>query len=441
VNFCPIFARVTGSLGRGWVSVRPCRQSGNVSDQPLNAPRHPTIGRRCFVAWAGYHSGARLPDVDRRVIGAVAAPLPHALRNQTLISAALEAGMGVVLPGQTWRNQLPDGHEKRAGAFKKLRAYRQRSLDIDRRLSGSFAERYAEDDTDDQLAAGATIVTTPGHVLEQEAGDGRQNDLLLARLAAGHFADRGGWAPAPGRSGRREVYATIVVSGSNAANASVIDWLVRAYAPLEGIDGYWIIGVNVNNSGRQVRGFFRLAHELERVTGRPSVTFGVGDPHLALLASGLAATCAGLHGMRFRFPPIELPRSEDPEEDAPGLGVHTYHSAVLGNVGVLGSEGDGVREALFSNRPCSCGFHPADAPPLSWTQKVRHNLAALQSDIAEVALGESRAAEARLLARAEQARRERRFYGLTRLHAGFGSVPDEAQLLRDRREESGQGTD
>jgi hypothetical protein len=384
-----------------------------------------------LIAWPGYRSGLAVGSFDRRVVGAIAKPLAHAQLDPSFVVAALTARMGVVLPAQAWRNQLPRDHPKRAGAFARLKLHRpgvQLAPD-EAPFGAAFAERYAADHLAAELEGGATILTTPGHVLEIEGREGRQNDLLLARLAVTEFADRRAWSPAPGQIGRRELYATLIVQGHHAAVPAVIDWLVSAYAELEGVMGYWIIAVNASQSGRQLAGYARLALRLQRLTERPAAVSCVGDGHLAMLASGVAATCAGLHGMSFRFPPAKLPEDDDEEET--GLGVHTYHRAVMGNAGPLGARGEAIRRALFLNRPCPCGQHPAAETPLGKKQIVAHNSWAVSTDALEFALPEIGAAEMRLATRTRQAKRERAILKMSALRTGFAAVPREASRLRD----------
>ncbi|HEX6602101.1 MAG TPA: hypothetical protein VF030_05615, partial [Solirubrobacterales bacterium] len=325
------------------------------------------------------------------------------------MSQALTAGMGVLLPAQAWRNQLPLDHAKRTGAF--------RLFDINRPglvlepeagpLSADFAERYAADHLEAELGAGATIATTPAHVLDCEGGVGRANDLLLARLSAEEFAARRAAAPGPSRPPYeiRELYATLVVQGSQLVRPGVLDQLMEAYGPLEGVSGYLIIAANCSQSGIQAAAYASLALRLQEATGRPVVTYGLGDAHLALLASGVAATCAGVHGMSFEFPPAEFEDLEDEEraedEDEPGLGIHTYHPAILGNVGRLGVEGEAARLAIFSNRPCRCGHHRHDEPPRKKGEIVRHNAYAVSADARAFATDAIPAAERKLLARAQ----------------------------------------
>jgi hypothetical protein len=396
------------------------------------APRHPRRGQRSLIAWPGYHSGLRVKSFDRRVVGAIAKPLKDARADSGLISDALAAGMGVVLPGETWRNQLPKGHEKRQGAFAQLASHRP-GLQIDpsaKRFRAAFAETLAFDNLEEQLRAGATIATTAAHAHEREGADGRQNDLQLARLTSEEFADGGRSAPAPGQTGRRELYATLIVQGVHVAQPAIVEWLVGAYAQLEGIDGYWIVAANTSKSGKQLSGYLCLALELERLSERPTVMSGVGDPHLAFLASGVAATCAGLYGMNFRFPPDELSAQKKADEEKPRLAVHTYHCGLLGNAGPHGSEGDEIRKALFTNDPCACPHHSHDVPPIGRTQIIAHNSWCVQSDAFDFAAPAVSAAEASLQQRITHAVRRRGFYGLSPLPTGFAAVGVEAARLR-----------
>src|SRR5207248_1897853 len=127
------------------------------------APRHPELGCRSLIAWPGYRSGLPVSAFDRRVVGAIAKPLAQAALDPKFVLDALKAGLGVVLPAQAWRNQLPLKHPKRTGAFVQLRLHRPgvRLMPDDERLHASFAERYAEDHLAAELQALATIATTP----------------------------------------------------------------------------------------------------------------------------------------------------------------------------------------------------------------------------------------------------------------------------------------
>lgn len=409
-----------------------------MATQPDSPLRHPEIARRSLVAWPGYQSGARVEELDRRVIGTIAKPLSHAVHDPTQVSQALAAGMGVLLPAQAWRNQLPLDHAKRTGAFRMLPIHRPGLvLEPDSGpLAADFAERYAADHLEGELGARATIATTPGHVLGREGAAGRDNDLFLARLTAEEFAARRGAAPGPSRPQQetRELYATLVVQGPHLILPGVLDSLVDAYGGLNGVSGYFIVAANCSQTGVQVAAYASLALRLQSATGRAAITYGLGDAHLAVLASGGAATVAGVHGMSFKFPPDEFDdlgeEEQADDEDEPGLGIHTYHSAILGNVGRLGAEGEAARLAIFSNRPCRCGHHHPNQPPQKKGEIVRHNAYAVSADAHVFTRDSVPVAERRLLARAQNAERMRSFLKLSKLKRGFLSVATAAGSLR-----------
>ncbi len=392
--------------------------------------------------WPGYRSGLSIGQLNRAVVGAIAKPLSHAVRDPALVAGALRDEMGVVLPAQAWRNQLPLDHPKRIGTFSALALHRPGLLlaPDDAPFTVAFAEAYAADHVAAELNAGATIATTPGHVLVKECAVGRENDLALARLAAQEFVARRASAPAPEQppTARREIYATIVLQGAHAKVRETIDWLVGEYSALGDVSGYWIIAANCNGSGVQLAGYTRLALRLQAATGRPAVVSCVGDAHLALLASGVAATCAGLHGMSFTYPPAVLPVREDGEEE--GLGIFVYHQAVLGFVGKLGAEGEPARQAIFRNVPCPCGHHPANRPPEGKRQIVAHNSWAVSTDAWELAALAVLPAEEHLARRAQEAKRQRTFLRLSKLKPGFLAVPRAAAELRadEARGEAGE---
>lgn len=414
-----------------------------MASQPRRAPRHPRLESRSLIAWPGYQSGLKIEELDRRIVGAIAKPLSHTVHDSSPVSKALDASMGALLPAQAWRNQLPLDHPKRAGAFGMLNHHRPGLvLDPDAgALRADFAELYAADHLQAELGARATIATTPGHVLAHEGGVGRLNELLLVRLTAEDFAARRAAVPAPSRPAHetRELYATIVLQGQHAILPGVVDALLHDYGTLEGISGYLVMAANCSQSGVQVAAYASLALRLQALAGRPVVTFGLGDAHLAFLASGVAATCAGVHGMSFQFPPAEFDEleeeenktDEDEDEDETGLGVYTYHPAILGNVGRLGSEGEPAREAIFKNQPCDCGHHRRDRPPQKKGEIVRHNSYAVSADARAFTSGDVLAAERKLLARAQNAERMRAFLKLSKLKRGFFAVPVAAASLRD----------
>jgi hypothetical protein len=395
-------------------------------DRERFAPRHPRVGRRSLVLWMGYRGGLDVAMLDREVTNAIAMPVRHAAAESSLIDHARAAGMGVVLPGQAWLNQRPPG--ERGAAFARLAYAQPRPLAPEqRRFSHEALSEYADAFVDAQLSAGASLVTTPAHVFDAELGLGRDQDLELARAAAAVWRERQGWRPPPDRAGDppRELHAAIAVKGSLLARAA--DELVDRYAGLD-VTGYWLIVFNGNDSVRQADAVARFALALQGRTGRPVTVFGVAALHLALLASGVAAACAGLHGMRPHYPPVQLERDE-----ARGIGIPIFHPAILGSIPV-GAKHDLLRMTLFHRFPCACGQHVASRPPAGKAEILRHNTACQQDEVRQATLMGPLIDEARLAARVLRANPLRVSLGLRALPVGWGAAAAAARVFRGEDE-------
>jgi len=395
-------------------------------DRERFAPRHPRLDRRSLVLWTSYRSGLDVTSLDRTITNAIALPVRHAAAEAASVHAAREAGMGVVLPGQAWLNQRPP--EERGAAFARLAYAQPHPLALEqRRLSGEALSAYADAFLDAQLSAGASLVTTPAHVFDAELGLGRDQDLELARAAAAIWRERQGWRPPPDRAHDppRGLHAAIAVKGSLLAAAA--DELVDRYAGLE-LAGYWLVVFNGNDSARQADAVARLALGLQGRTGRPVTVSGVAALHLALLASGVAATCAGLHGMRPQYPPASLEHDE-----GTGIGIAVFHPAILGSVPV-GAKHDRLRLRLFQQHPCACGQHVASRPPVGKAEILRHNTVCQQDEVRQATLMGPLIDEARLANRVVRANVLRVSLGLRALPVGWGAAAEAARRLRGEGE-------
>lgn len=416
-----------------------------MASSPPSAPRHPSLDRRALIAWPGYKSGLSVDSINRAVVGAIAKPLAHAVQEPTQIERALNAEMGLLLPPQSWRNQLPVDHPKRHGAFAGLPVSRPGiEFDPENRQPAGFLERYAADHLQSEIDGRATLLTTPCHVLEDECGAGRRCDLRLAQLTAEEFRARRGWTT-PGETEARELYASLIVQGRHVREPGVVDKLVDAYAGLD-VTGYLVIGANYTKSGIQASGYTELALRLQILTGRPAVIACVGFSQLAFLASGIAATWSGLHGMSFSYPPESLTASaadematgadaasvsdDTDDDDDKGLGMFVYHRDLLGYVGQLGADGDPVRVAIFQNRPCRCGFHAPTRPPTKQSEIIKHNAWCVSADAEELVSVEVAEAEHRLIAKVDRATRLREFVRATGISTDFLGVIRAARRLR-----------
>lgn len=367
------------------------------------------------MLWAGRHGGVELGGVDRSVANTIALPLQHAAAAAAVVEHALALGMGVALPGQAWLNQLPAA--ERGPGFAALPYALRAPLDPDTtRLSDTAVRAYAEAFVEAQLLAGASLVTTPAHVVGSAAG--RAQDVALAHAAVETWFERQGWHPPPARpfDPPRALFATLAVRGSQAAATAAE--LVDEYAELP-VEGYWLVVLNGGSSSRQLAGIARLALGLQERTDRPVAVNGVAGVHAALLASGVAAVCAGPEPLRPAFPPVV-----DAEDDIP-----IYHPSILTTI-PLGAGYEAVRNRLFALQPCACGHHVAERPPASREAVRAHNTACLTNEARDVTFMAPVIDEQRLAARVQRADRVRRSLGLSDLPQGWTAVARTAQALR-----------
>lgn len=366
-----------------------------------------------------------LDVLDRSVTSAIAVPLKHAAAERELLARAHARDLGVVHPGQAWLNQLPPA--ERGAAFAALPYALGAPFDPDSARLGHAALRdYAEAYLEAQLLAGATLVTTPAHILAAEGGPARAQELALAEAAVDAWHERQGRRPPPDRPDAppRALYATVAVRGRDVAAAAAD--LADAYADLD-VDGYWVVLLNGSKAARQLAGVTQLALALQQRTDRPVTVNGAAGLHVALLASGVAATCAGLHGMRPTFPPVHDERP-----------VTVYHPAILSPI-PDGAAYDAVRNRLFALQPCACGRHDPARPPRGPREIVAHNTACLEQETREATFMAPAIDEQRLLARVERANRLRRSLQLSDLPRGWTAVAAAARAVRAGEDLAGEG--
>lgn len=374
------------------------------------------------MLWSGYQAGLRVEDLPRDVFGAIAVPLRYRTNDVGLIAQARAEGMGLVMPGQAHLNQVaPD---MRGNGFASLPYAQPEAIDVDVAVMSDLGkDEYAEAFQDAQIGAGATLITTPAHVFAEELSSGREQDLELAELSAKLWTQRQGWRPpAQTPNGpRRELFAALSVRGRHLREAG--GRLVDLYADIDA-DGYWVSVFDAGHSKVQLAALTHLGLGLQERTGRPVVISGVGALHEALLTSGVASTCAGLHGMRPKFPPEQID-----SEEVEGIAVQVYHPAILGVV-PLGWEYEPALEWLFARYPCGCGYHPAAVAPAGRQPRVDHNTWCLAQAGREAARWPAEIAEQRLARRLDRARRLRRFLHLGRVAPGWAAVADAARSRR-----------
>ncbi len=312
---------------------------GDGRDSP--APRHPSSERRSLVLWAAAGgAGADPALIPRDVVGTLALPLhgvgAAAARDASLAGGAIAAGvaeraraagLGLALAPQAWRNQLdPD---RRGAAFALLPYAQPDALELEAGALGDDAARdYADAVLDAQLAAGATLATTPAHVFEREHGAGRDNDLLLASATVAAWRERQGWRPPPQRPATRRASCTPRARRprpSPARGGSAAGRALPRSRPSTASGSSCSTTTTARTSARVAEGVTALALGLQ-AGGRPVVVAGAGAWHAALLASGVAATCAGADGAQPTFPPDAAAA-----DGVTGIGVQVFHQAILGS--------------------------------------------------------------------------------------------------------------
>jgi hypothetical protein len=358
-------------------------------------------------------------------------PLKYAAADGALVSHAQAAGLGIVLPGQAWLNQLPTS--QRGSHYLELPYSQPGPIDLETQLlSDAGRSDYAEAFLDAQIAAGATVVTTPAHVFHAELARGREQDLALVEASITAWHARQGWRPSAQRPNDppRQLHACIAVRGRHVQRAA--DRLTELYAPLQ-VAGFWLVVFDCGDSRVQLAAASDLALGLQEAAGRPVTISGVASMFEAMLASGVAAACAGLHGMRPSFPPVPLEIDE-----GSGIGIPIFHPAILG-VTPLGMARATATAWLFANHPCSCGEHPPQSPPSGRRQTVRHNTWCLAERARDATRFTPEVDEVRLIARVERANKLRSRLRMRRLPSGWTAVATAARARRSGERAHEQG--
>ena len=415
------------------------------------------------MAWAAPRAGFDAANVQRDVVGTIALPLRQAASEAALIARAGADGLGVVLAGEAHLNQLPPSARPRG--FAALEYAQPHALDVERtRMSPTALADYAEAFLDAQLSAGATLATTPAHVFDVELGHGREQDLKLARVTIAAWHERQAWRPPPQHPDDepRELHAGIavrasgLVAGRARAGAArgaddvrgvadaggargvagaddvrgvrdagdIVSRLIELYAPLD-VAGYWltVFDVDAHAAGDHLAAVVDLALGLQEATGRPVTVAGVGAAQAALLASGVAATCAGPGDGQLNFPP----KPSDGDE-VTGIAVEIFHPAILGAV-PSGSKIPALA-SLFAHHPCRCGEHPPHEPPRRRRAILRHNAWCLASEARDATRLVPVLDEQRLAARLQRADALRRDLVLPPLEPGWAAIAATARAHR-----------
>lgn len=391
-------------------------------DQMLDKrPRHPSLDEPSMMLWPG-DRGRRLVELaDRDVVSAIAFALPLASRNNALISLARATlGYGLAFEGEAWRNQLEPDHRHRGVHFQAL-GYHQpgRVIKPDGGAFGTqLIEAIASPYIDEQVRAGGTLLTTPGHFSEHPIGTARGNDIALARRCAEIFAARALAEPAPNDKWqiRRELYATIVVRPDR-LHPRAIRGIVDRYAEL-GLDGHLIWAANYAGAAAGYRSIRELALLLQERTDRPSVVGGLGWLWQGALRNGIAAACFGRHRGSLTLPAGDETPGEADDDDERGWGTSIYLGQLLGGFRI-GRPGDAQRRQAFMRFGCPCGHHPPHQPPQNQVEQVAHNVWWLMHEARAATAADTAQATADLQRRVGEAANWRSRLGMGALSRGW----------------------
>lgn len=236
-------------------------------------------------------------------------------------------------------------------------------------LSAALMDDYVSAVLGVQAERGASLLLTPAHFVGGVNSIGRRNDLGMAAISR-HVMLRDG-LDQPDASAlwslRRPLFAYALVS-IRALSGLAGEELLAAYAELD-VDGYWV-GIDAFNewsSTEDLHAATTWLFELERRKGKPVVSYGAGNLHLALLLAGLAGASVRVDAR----PLLPWPRvvTGRPRQR------RVFHPVVLTDV-YNDRSGPAERthaEMLFAAHECDCGQHEAGVPPVE-RQKVGHTL-------------------------------------------------------------------
>lgn len=395
------------------------------ASQPINP--HPQRGNPTFVPWLGYEDRFLLEQIDRAGLHLTAKSRLHEATNGQIALLTRSRGMGLALAPENWRNQLGPGAHHRPQSFAALGHSLRTAFDPNRdRFDRHALVGYSHATVDSQIDRRATLIATPGHVVDDEAVLGRSTDLQLAEAASNYFFEQRLDEPAPGdeHSLARVLYATIIVTPKDLTQA-IIWKLIRSYAELR-VDGYWVWVNGLDFTGPQARNAALLCLGLEAETDRPVMLSGARHLHMAFLAAGLAATSVGpAEATRFVYPPAAPPAPD--EQGGRPRRLPVFHGKTLYSFGPRkqGKWAGLLREA-FETYECDCGHHEPTRSPSNNAETKRHTTALNLRHAGELSVSADPQSWLDLkLAAAQEARRR---LGLRQLEPGWrnvGSVPAE----------------
>lgn len=385
----------------------------------MRSMRFPSLSTRSLMFWTGYHGSRHFDQLDLNVVSSIATSLHNADLEATTIKRTHELGLGLLLEGQAWRNQMPPTDACRKDRFEKLgfargkERYNADGASLSPRESFDYASAFVEE----QVKAGASIVGSPGHVGRDAFGQARYNDLQLARDASDAFWAAGFDQPdAKWGIERRVFYLTIALEASTVEDKDV-PLLVEAYRTLS-CDGYI---VNFFNYAGQRGGFERcasLVNGLQRASGRPVVVSGLSNLWIGALALGASTALVGPQRLAPEF--IEVPAHSLPESQERKTPV--FRGEVLSAFSLKAKGEAQLKRSLMTN-PCKCGTHDKHGFAKD-SQRVDHNVAEIIREARLATSGSPEQAISRLTPRVHSARSRRSELDMSPLRSAWSAVAE-----------------
>lgn len=346
---------------------------------------HPTSSRPDFLPRLSPRQQGLVPLLIREGARSLVVPLHAFAHPGQLALPSAEGAIGHIFDPCTHIRQKP--HSERTEGFRQFPFGNEpEPYEPDHaRLSDAELLRLAIEPGDAQRSAGGTLTLSSYHITGGIGSRGREIDLLLAQIAIEHFRRERLAEPHPATSQgiRREIYATIAIPVEKLRTARARNALADAYLALDA-DGIWvkITGYHERASLDSIRAGSAFLGAL-RDSGKPLVSCGAGQLHLALLADDISASIGLGDSERFTLPSTWPPPSEDGKPK--GRMRMAYHAGVHRSFRV----GTGDASRIFAAAECTCGEHEARRPPTGVT--VARHAAILRSQQAKEALNGERA--------------------------------------------------
>lgn len=350
---------------------------------PLLPSPHPKANRGQFLPLLGQGQQGLVPVLQERGVRTTVAPLYFLAHNPELSLLPSNREMGSLLDPYT--------HLRHKAWAERPRAFREFSFGNEPEPYDPETARFEDaeilslaiDPIDAARSRGGTLLQTTYHLAGPIGTRGRSIELLLARLGVEQFRREGMEEPPPfaAVNVRREIYVTIAVRSADLRSPTARNALAEAYLSIP-CDGYIvkIEGFHERASVGTVRAggaFFGALRE----GGRPLVSSGAGQLHLAMLADEISASIGIAENERFSVPSTWPKKPKDGKRK--GRTRMAYLSRFHDSFRVNSEDA----KRAFALGGCDCGVHPAGLPP-DGAQVAQHSAILRAQQAAEALEGE-----------------------------------------------------